>query len=320
MKDDALASLQATARFLASRYAGRVTAFQCWNEPNLWPYLYPQRTADDAYFAARTYLKMLKAFSRGIRQGDPSALVVTGGTAPIGLNDKYRTSPQRFARFLKDHGGGAYFDVYAHHPYTPGGSVHAAPDEPPNDPSTTVTLYNLKTLLSLFPTKPFYLTEYGYSTSPGISFGGFTVSQARQATYLRTAYVYARRYPQVKVLFWLLVTDLDSQSAPELSVYTGLCTANGGRKLSWFAFAGGNRISVTAPARVRRGTRVRIAGELTNRAIGAVKGRRLVLQARRLSGGAWSTLDATTTGRLTAATTSTPRLRWAAPTASSGAA
>ena len=80
-----------------------------------------------------------------------------------------------------------------------------------------------------------------------------------------------------------------------MGVYTGLRTSDGSRKLSWFAFAGGNRISVTAAERVRRGARVRISGVLTNRAVGPVKGRRLVLQARRLSGGRWSTLGATTT-------------------------
>ena len=57
-----------------------------------------------------------------------------------------------------------YFDVYSHHPYTPGGSAQPRPRRPPNDPSTTVALQNLPTLLRLFPTKPFYLTEYGYNT------------------------------------------------------------------------------------------------------------------------------------------------------------
>ena len=126
--------------------------------------MYPQRTANDAYFAARTYLRMLKAFHAGVQRGDPDVRVVAGATAPIGLNDSLRTSPQRFARFLKGHGAGAYFDVYSHHPYTPGGTVNSAPDGRPNDPSTTVTLYNLRTLLRLFPSKPFYLTEYGYNT------------------------------------------------------------------------------------------------------------------------------------------------------------
>ncbi len=149
-----------------------------------------------------------------MKRGDRAALVVAGSTAPIGYDDRYRTSPQRFARFLKDAGAAAYFDVYSHHPYTPGGSVNRAPDRPPNDPTSTVTLYNLKTLLRLFPGKPFYLTEYGYNTSPSFAFGGMTVTRVEQATYLRKAYAYAARYPQVKSLFWYLVKDARAGSLP----------------------------------------------------------------------------------------------------------
>ena len=147
---------------------------------------------------------MLKAFHAGVHRGDPKVLVVAGATAPVGLNDRYRTSPQRFARFLKANGAAAYFDVYSHHPYTPGGTIQSAPDGMPNDPSTTVTLRNLPTLLRLFPTKPFYLTEYAYNTRYSLQFG-LTVTPVQQATYLRRAYAYVQRFPQVKMLVWYLV-------------------------------------------------------------------------------------------------------------------
>ena len=114
---------------------------------------------------------MLKAFHAGVTRAGTGVRVVAGATAPVGLDDIYRTSPQRFARFLQRAGAGRYFDVYSHHPYTPGGSINTAPGQPPNDPSHTVTLYNLRTLLRLFPKKPFYLTEYGYSTQPSLMFG-----------------------------------------------------------------------------------------------------------------------------------------------------
>ncbi len=149
---------------------------------------------------------MLKAFHAGVQRGDPDVRVVAGATAPIGLNDRYRTSPQRFARFLKANGAAAYFDVYSHHPYTPGGTAQSAPDGMPNDPSTTVTLRNLPTLLRLFPSKPFYLTEYAYNTRSTIQFG-LTVTPVEQAIYLRRAYAYVQRFRQVKMLVWYLVRD-----------------------------------------------------------------------------------------------------------------
>ncbi len=101
IKDGCLDDLGRTGEYLASRFAGKANAYEVWNEPNLWPYIYPQRTASDPDFAARTYLKMLKAYSAGIRRGDPTALILAGATAPMGTNNVWRTSPQTFARYLQ---------------------------------------------------------------------------------------------------------------------------------------------------------------------------------------------------------------------------
>ena len=299
MRDGALDDFGRLGEFLASHFSGRVRAIECWNEPNLWLFLYPQRTANDPYFAARLYLRMLKSFHAGVHRGDPKVLVVGGGTAPVGADDRYRTSPQRFAGFLKANGAAAYFDVYSHHPYVPGGTINPAPDDLPNDPSTTVTLRNLPTLLRLFPTKPFYLTEYAYNTRYSLQFG-LTVTPQQQATYLRQAYTYVQRFPQVKMLVWYLVRDTPPPPGrgPEYGLYTGLREANGARKLSWFAFAGGNRLTVAAPSRVRRGRAARVSGTLTNSSLGAVAGRRLILQSRRLSSRSWRTLRSATTNDL----------------------
>ena len=299
VRSDALDDFGRIAELIAAHFAGRVQDMECWNEPNVWFSLYPQRTSNDADFAARSYLRMLKAFYSGAHRGNPDVRVVAGATAPVGLNDRYRTSPLRFARFLKANGASAYFDVYSHHPYTPGGTAQSAPDGLPNDPSTTVTLRNLPTLLRLFPSKPFYLTEYAYNTRSTVQFG-LTVTPVQQATYLRQAYAYVKRFPQVKMLVWYLVRDTPPPpgSGPEYGLYTGLREANGARKLSWFAFAGGNRITVAAPSRVRRGRAARVSGTLTNSSIGAVKGRRLILQSRRLSGGSWRTLRSASTNDL----------------------
>jgi hypothetical protein len=236
IRDGALADYRDLAEFLARRYKGKAQALECWNEPNLWPYIYPQRTAGDPYFAARVYLRMLKAFHAGVTRAHTSVRLIAGATAPVGLDDTYRTSPQRFARFLQRAHAGRYFDVYSHHPYVPGGSIYTAPDQPPNDPSHTVTLYNLRTLLRIFPGKPFYLTEYGYNTRPNRVFGLF-VDEAIQARYLTTAYRYATRYPQVRLLVWYLVRDVKPASGPaDLGVYTGLRRPDGSRKPAWFAF------------------------------------------------------------------------------------
>jgi hypothetical protein len=238
IRTGALSDYARLGEYLARHFKGRVQALECWNEPNLWPYVYPQRTPDDPFFAARTYLRMLRAFHTGVKRAHTSVKVVGGATAPVGLNDRYRTSPQRFAGFLKRHGAARLFDVYSHHPYTPGGSIYSAPEQPPNNPRTTVTLYNLRTLLRLFPSKPFFLTEYGYNTHPSQKFGGFTVSDAVQARYLRRAYRYAASYRQVKLLLWFRLYDSRPVSGPaDGGVYSGLREADGARKPAWYAFA-----------------------------------------------------------------------------------
>jgi hypothetical protein len=236
----ALAHLKDLARlgeWLAAHFRSRVSALECWNEPNLWPYLYPQRTESDAWFAPRLYLRMLQAFHAGVARAGTDVRVVAGATGPVGPNDRLRTSPQRFARFLSRHHAGRYFDVYSHHPYTPGGSVYAAPGRPPNDPSTTVTLYNLRTLLRLFPAKPFYLTEYAYTVQYS-SEGVRTVTPHQQAAFLSDAYSYVRRYPQVKLLVWFLLCDIPPApgKGPETGVYSGLRTSDGSRRPAWYAF------------------------------------------------------------------------------------
>ena len=236
IRSGALEDYGRLAQFLAGRYEGRVRALECWNEPNLWTYLYPQRVASDPYRGARVYLRMLRAFSAGVRRARTHVRVVAGATAPVGLNDRYRTSPQRFARFLRRAGAGRLFDAYSHHPYTPGGSLYTAPGQPPNDPTTTVTLSNLRTLLRLFPHKPFYLTEYGYSTRSSAAFGGFAVSESKQARYLREAYRVATGYRQVKLLVWFLLRDQAPTSGPGTGVYSGLRRTDGERKPAWYAF------------------------------------------------------------------------------------
>ena len=63
---------------LATRYAGRVDAYQVWNEPNLareWGG-YPPEPAG--------YVALLQACYVGVKTADPDALVVSAGLAPTG--------------------------------------------------------------------------------------------------------------------------------------------------------------------------------------------------------------------------------------------
>ena len=176
-------------------------AYSCWVEPNLWTYLYPQRTASDPAFAAHRYTRMLAAFSGACAPATPppsspparpARPATTRGCAPARSASRARSAAP---------GAGAYFDVFAHHPYPVAGNKDISPGAMPRNPDHTVWLANLGTLLEVFPGKTFYLSEFAYSTAYSMVFG-VSVSQARQAAYLTASYRIAARYPQVELLTW----------------------------------------------------------------------------------------------------------------------
>jgi hypothetical protein len=164
------------------------------------------------------------------------------------------------------------------------------PGEMPNNAARAVTLGNLGELIKLFPKKPFYLTEYGYNTQYSHLFG-VAVSKADQARYLRQAYSYAKRYRQVKALLWFMVDDWSPHgSSPDRAgdgVYMGVRTYLGVRKPSWYAFAGGNAVTLSAPADADAGALFEVSGKLTYRSPAAPEAQALTLQWRAPGSATW---------------------------------
>ncbi|MEA3341633.1 MAG: cellulase family glycosylhydrolase, partial [Chloroflexota bacterium] len=66
---------------LATRYRGRVAAYELWNEPNL-----TREWRGDTLDAAR-FVALVAEGARGVRAGDPEALVISGAPAVTGIND-----------------------------------------------------------------------------------------------------------------------------------------------------------------------------------------------------------------------------------------
>ncbi len=294
MSTTCLPDFEAFCKAVATQLRGDVYAYECWNEPNGALFLSPQIIPGDSYFAADLYFQMFKSFRTGILAGAGEAagrpLIVAGATAPTGHNNASSTTPQRFAARLKADGLGSKvpFDAYSHHPYMPGASLHQGPEAAPTYPDKTVTLENLGTLLKIFPTKSFLLTEYGVQTAPCAAFSGQYVNEITQADYLRCAYAYVARYPQVKLLMWYLLDDTrPAPPAPAVNgFYTGLDTATGAHKRAWYVFAGHNHLTITAPASVKLGTTIRLAGTLT--CLVSSSGKPLVLQSHTV-GKPWAT-------------------------------
>jgi hypothetical protein len=235
---NAIPEYGAFARHIAEYFKGQVFAYECWNEANIMWFFYPQQIPGDKRFGVRTYLAMLRQFYSGIKAGDPAAKVLGGNTASAGFDDRNRTSPLTWARWLKKNGVLKYCDAYSHHPYAVGTTGTKPPVTPPTFPKDTVTLGNIRDLLRIFPKTSFYLTEYGYNSRNSTLFGGGGVGERKEADYLTRAYRLVARYPQIKLLMWYLRVDVKAghdQFQPEM--YTGLRRPNGRKKPAWFAFA-----------------------------------------------------------------------------------
>src|SRR5919197_4957162 len=65
---------------MASRYAGKIKAYEIWNEENL------AREAGPGNVNPSTYLPLLKAGYAGVKAGDASAQVMLGALSPTGAN------------------------------------------------------------------------------------------------------------------------------------------------------------------------------------------------------------------------------------------
>src|SRR5277367_5927756 len=79
-----LSDLTNFAQMLSSRYSGRKPGFAAvrrwsvWNEPNLQLFLSPTYNAQGKAVAPATYVKLFLAAYKGIKAGNPSALVAAG--------------------------------------------------------------------------------------------------------------------------------------------------------------------------------------------------------------------------------------------------
>lgn len=176
------------ASWLATRYRGRIRAYEVWNEPN---------NSDFFGGTPTQYVALLKAAYAGIKAADSSALVVFGS---VMYNDASWISNAYAA------GAKGNFDVLSTHPYQGDGT---APPEHPDDGGRHwySHLPAVRQVMTTYgDSKPVWFTEWGWSAhanqsgTPGYALG---VSEAVQADYAVRAVNYARsQYPYVSAMFW----------------------------------------------------------------------------------------------------------------------
>ena len=219
----------------AARYAGQVSRWTAWNEPNLPDYLTPQAKKVGGRWvrtSPRLYAGILRAIYQGVhdagRDHSVKEVVAGGVTSPYGCGagcDVPSIAPLTFLRDL--HRLGAPFDVWAHHPYR----IRSGETPTKGNRDPQVSFGNLgdlrRALDKLYPRRhvKIWLTEFGYQTNPPDTYLG--VSPARQAAYLADVVRIARRLPGVDMLIWFMIRDEDIGDRPGAAGFqTGLVWAS----------------------------------------------------------------------------------------------
>ena len=118
---------------LATRYKGRVEAYQIWNEPNL------AREWGNKPPNAGEYTQMLKAAYQAIKAVDPNAIIISAGMAPTTELSQRAVPDTQFIQNMYNAGAKPYFDMLGAH----GAGYRAPPEMDPGQIATDPNYYNV---------------------------------------------------------------------------------------------------------------------------------------------------------------------------------
>jgi hypothetical protein len=157
------------AGLAAQRYAGKVSAYEIWNEPNAAPYYGPQ--PDPA-----GYTQLLKAAYPAIKAADPTATVVGGVVGSTVTYQNFTLNPVTFVDEMYQNGAQGYFDALSFHPYQYTTPFSQGAYNPNNPIVQLADIHNLM-VANGDSGKLIWATEYGEPSS--------VAGDAQQAAYLQ---------------------------------------------------------------------------------------------------------------------------------------
>lgn len=189
---------------VATRYRGRIAAYEVWNEPNLPGSWAPAPNAAD-------YLQLLRRTYPALHAADPAAVVLAGGTGggPTAIPSL------SWYRSLYDGGLKSFSDAIAVHPY---------PDAPAPRSGQMAQAFAIRELMSAHGDgdKPLWGTEVGVPTG-----GTPSVDEQTQATLVAQLYEVWSSLPRRGPLIYYTLRDGD---ALDREGYFGLIRADGTAK------------------------------------------------------------------------------------------
>lgn len=210
------ADLQDFADFcgdVASRYQGRIAAYQVWNEPNLtreWGMEVPDPGA---------YTELLKVCYEAIKAADPEAVVISAGLSPTGVGPPEAIEDTTFLQGMYDAGAADYFDVLGVN--APG---YAAPPEMSPEEGErqfghrSFVFRRVEDMRDIMVqngdgAKQVAILEMGWMLKQELhpTYTWHGVTEAQQADYLVRAYEFAREQwqPWIGLMTTIYIADYD---------------------------------------------------------------------------------------------------------------
>lgn len=194
---------------VASRYKGRVEAYQIWNEPNL-AREWGSRAPNPA-----EYTELLKTGYQAVKAADPQAIVISAGLAPTTRHDAEAMPDTYFVQGMYEAGAAPYFDALGVHaagykspPETDPAEVAADPrltngDSAPAELRRVYSFRHVEDIRAIMvrngdAAKKVIILEFGWTVDPrpNSPYRWHAVTPEQQDKYLQRAYAYAQAHWQ----------------------------------------------------------------------------------------------------------------------------
>jgi hypothetical protein len=201
---------------VASRYKGRIHAYQIWNEPNLareWGGR-PPNPAE--------YTRLLSIAYQRIKQADPDALVISAGLTPTGTSSPEAMPDTTYLEQMYQAGFQRYCDMVGVH----AAGFKAPPELSPDEAAANKEQYggerffcfrHVEDLRAIMERngdggRQVVILEFGWTTDPiHPSYSWHRVTEEQQADYMVRAYRYAKENwrPWIALMSLIYVADSD---------------------------------------------------------------------------------------------------------------
>ena len=224
---------------VATRYKGRIAAYQIWNEPNL-----AREWGGKAPNAAE-YTALLRACSEAIRGADPDAILISAGLAPTGTFDDSAHPDDVYFQAMYDAGFQQYVDVVGMHAPGYTSPEMSLEDADKQDIARWATFRRPEDLRRIMVANgdaahQVAILEFGWTTDPrpDSDYHWFAVSQEEQAQYFVEAYQYAAEHwrPWVGLMSAIYIAN-PAWTHDDEEYWWAITTAEGDTRPAYVALA-----------------------------------------------------------------------------------